>query len=269
MHAGRGHLYVAACLAALLAAPIAAADEQDRFELSLRAAGSYGPVSGFVQVPLGGEPGSSSARRPTLRELGIDDAASYEVTARLRFGSFALFGGYAGLDLASSGTLGKSLVSHGVAFAAGSPAKTSLQLGVPYLGAGWRLAFDGGRLELFPKVDVALLDFSYALDSPDAHAARAYRRLGIRLGAEASYRLGHGFALELDGAAPLPVGSMPQLASVTGRLSYHLSPLSRVRPTLFLGVAGRWIDFHDSQTLPNHSSVRLGPLVTGGFALAF
>jgi hypothetical protein len=238
-------------------------------EFSLRGSGFYGPISGYIQVPLGGNPGTTSPRRPTLHELGIDDAAFYEVTARLQWGHVGVFGGYSGLELDSSGTLSESLVSHGVAFPAGSPFENSTQLDVGNLGAGWKLDFDERRLEVFPKIDVAILDFSYSLDSAGARAARAYRTTAVRLGAEASYDLGHGFGLELDGVASLPIPHMPQLSSVTGRFAYHLFPMGPVRATLFLGCGGKWIDFEDSQTIPNHISVRSGPLLTGGFSLSF
>lgn len=267
-------LRVCAALLILLLAPIARADDTDpapsELEFSLRGSAFYGPISGYVQVPLGGNPGTTSSRRPTLKELGIDDAAFYEVTGRLQWGHVGLFGGYSGLELGETSTLSETLVSHGVTFPAGSPIHSSIQLDVANVGAGWRFDFDGRRLQLFPKIDVALFDFSDSLDSTSAaHAARSYRDVAVRLGAEASYDLGHGFGLELDGDASLPIAQTPQLANVTGRVAYHLFPASRVRATLFLGCGARWIDFEDTQEVPNHVSVRSAPLLTGGFTVSF
>lgn len=266
----------AACAVfACLAAPEARAEDTapsptgSPLELSVDGSGFWGPIEGYIQVPAGGHPGTTSSRRPTLHELGIDDAAFYEVTARLRYGQFVAFGGYTGISLDSSGTLTESLVSHDVSFAAGSPFTTTTDLNSGYLGGGWRFDLDGGRLQLLPRIDVAILDFSYLLDSPGARAARAYRPVAVRLGAEGSYALGHGFAAELDGVASLPVGQMPQLASVTGRVSYSLFPAGPVRLKVFLGTGGRWIDFKDAQTVPNHIHVASGPLLTGGFSLSF
>src|SRR2546426_471163 len=42
----------------------------------------YGSVGGFLQTPNGGAPGTSSSHRPTLHELGIDDAVLYEAGLR-------------------------------------------------------------------------------------------------------------------------------------------------------------------------------------------
>lgn len=266
---------LALCAAAFAfsAAGLAAAEEPEpepnALELTVGASGLYGPISGFIQVPLGGGPGTSSARRPTLKELGIDDATYYELGGRLRWRHFVVLGGYGDLELDGAATPPESLVSHGVAFAAGSPVSSRVHLDVGHLGAGWRFELDDGRLALLPRFDVAILDFSYSLSSPGANASRQYRSTAYALGGEVAYQLGHGFSLELDGAASLPIANTPQLASVTGRVSYHLFPTGPVRVTAFLGAAGRWFDVKDSQAMPNHLEIRAGPLVTGGVSLSF
>jgi len=268
------------CVAALtfLAAPLAAGDETDaaapdaapsEVEFSLGGSGFYGPISGYVQVPLGGNPGTTSSRRPTLHELGIDDAAFWDVTGRVQWRHFGVFAGYTGLDLSSVGTLSESLVTHGVAFAAGSPFKTSIQLDAGYLGAGWKFDFLEGRLEVSPRIAVTILNFDYSLESPSARAARNYRDGAVQLGADAAYQLGHGFALEVDGGASLPIPHMPQLAAVTGRVAYKMFPEAPVHATVFLGCGERWIDFEDSQEVPNKIHVRSGPLLTGGLTISF
>jgi hypothetical protein len=265
---------VGLALSLWLAPLLARADSDDpnappHFEFSLRAAGFYGPVDGFVQVPLGGNPGTSSDRRPSFHEIGVHDAAFYEVTGRLGWGHFAAFAGYSGLELDGSETLDQTLVSHGVTFAAGQAIHSKTELNVPNFGAGWAFDFDDGKLQLFPKLDVALLDFSTSTDAPGLHAARSYTTTTVRLGAEARYQLGGGFALEFDGVTSVPIPHTPQLTNVTGRVSYALFPTSPVHGSVFLGMGGRWIYFEDAQQLPNRIDLRSGPLVTGGFTVAF
>jgi hypothetical protein len=115
----------------------------------------------------------------------------------------------------------------------------------------------------------ALLDFSYDLKSPGAQASRAYRVGAARLGVEGVLRLDHGFSLELEGSASLPIPHVPQLAGVTGRAAWALPALGPVHAALFLGCGARWINFEDAQTLPNHIDVRAGPLLTGGFTVSY
>ncbi|HTO54717.1 MAG TPA: hypothetical protein VMR50_15135 [Myxococcota bacterium] len=242
---------------------------ESEFELGFRGTGAWAPIDGYVQVPLGGNPGSSSSRRPTLKELGISDAGLYELELHFRWDHLVFFGGYSGLGLDSSGTLSQPLVSHGVSFDAGSPFKSSIDLNVGNFGAGYRFDFDGGRLRLMPRIDAAVLDFSYALDSGASRAARDYRVTAMRLGLDGSWALGRGFSLELDGVASVPVPHWPQLASVTGRVAWTAPLQGAVRVGLFLGTGARWIDFEDSQTLPNHIHVTAGPLVLGGITIAY
>lgn len=245
------------------------APEPRPWEFGIEAAGYYGSVSGFVQVPLGGNSGSTSPDRPRLDELGIHSTVFYEVTPRFRWHDLVIIGGYRGMELSSSGTLSQSLVSHGVFFAANSPFQSDVELNVGNIGAGWRFSLADGRLELTPKIDAAILDFSYSLDSPSGSAKRDYRVTAMRLGIEGAWRLGHGLAIELDGVASLPVDIWPQLAGVTARVSYLPFPDAPVRPKLFLGLGARWIDYQDSQGVPNHIHVSTGALFTGGIAVAF
>ena len=168
-----------------------------------------------------------------------------------------------------SSTLTQPLVSHNVLFPAGSPTKSTVDLDVPNFGVGWRFDFDDRRLELFPKLNLVLLDFSYSLDAPGLHASRSYTDFGVGLGAEARYRLPHGFSLEFDGVFPLPISHTAQVANVSGRVAYSFLQSSPVRPTVFLGLGGRWINFKDSQTLPNHTAVSYGPLLIFGLSADF
>jgi hypothetical protein len=272
---GAARALVACVALAAWLAPVARADSdpnapaKSEFEWTFRGSGAWGPVDGYVQVPLGGNAGTSSSRRPTLHELGIHDAPSYQLELGFRWDHFVAFGGYDGLDLDSSGTLAQPLVSHGVAFASGSPFKSSIGLNVGHVGAGWRFDFADGRLRLTPKFDVAILDFSYLLDSPGARAARDYRVTAPRLGFDGSWALGHDLSLEIDGVASIPIPHLPQLPSVTANLCW--TPIQGpVRVGFFLGTGARWIDFEDSQhPVPNHTHVSNGPVVTGGLNIAF
>jgi len=42
-----------------------------------------------------------------------------------------------------------------------------------------------------------------------------------------------------------------------------------VNPSVFIGGGAEWIDYRDSQPVPNHVRADLGPLVTVGFRLSF
>jgi len=230
---------------------------------------SYGSVDGFLQTPNGGAPGTASSRRPTLRELGIDDAVVYEGGLRAQWRHVEIAGGAQFIDLSGSATLSQSLLDHGVAFPAGARVRSDVSLDWYRAGGGWKFALADRRLELTPRIEGALLDFSSALDGAGTRAQRRYAKGALRLGIEGIWHFSLPLSLELNGAASLPLENTPQIATVHGVVQWQPWPQSHcLRPTLFLGAGAEWIDYEDRQQFPNHVHTVLGPLVTGGFILS-
>src|SRR5690348_6400664 len=63
-----------------------AQETSDRnYSFSLGGAYLYGPIRGNIQTPLGGEPGTTSSHRPTLKEIGIDDTSVWDVNGEFRW----------------------------------------------------------------------------------------------------------------------------------------------------------------------------------------
>jgi len=256
----------------LAATPAFAGSEPETrpLEVTLHGAYSFGYVDGFMQTPLGGVPGTSNGRRPTLGELGIHNGGFYDAGLAARWHQLGFYGGYQGIGLEGNGHLPSPLVSHGVSFGEGDSFQTKDRFDWFRLGGGWNFQLAGGRLELFPKADLAVLDFRYKLASPSQDASRSYVKAGFRLGLEGSWSFTRNLSLKLDGAASVPIANTPQIATLGATMNWRLFPSAHaVRPTLFFGAGAEWIDYEDSQTLPNHVRLRLGPLLTGGLSLAF
>jgi hypothetical protein len=250
----------------------AAESEPADYPVTITAEGGvfYGSVDGFLQTPHGGAPGTSSSHRPTLHELGIDDAVLYEAGLRAQWGHLEGLGGAQFIDLSGSATLSQSLVNHGVTFPAGARVHADASLDWYRAGLGWRFEWAEPHLELTPRVEVALLGFSSELTTDDARAQRSYAKAAARLGIAGAWHFNEWLSLGLDGAASLPFENTPQIATVRGAAQWHLAPRNRwLRPTLFLGAGAEWIDYEDRQQVPNHIDTTFGPLVTGGLSLAF
>ena len=259
-----------AILSLLLTALMLSAAEEDP-ALSFRLAGSfyYGQADGFLQTPAGGQPGSSSVRRPTLEELDIDDALFYDALALVRWRQFGFFAGYQAIGLDGRAILDDSLVSRGVTFPSGTPVHAETDLNWMRVGTGWKFELVNRRLELFPKVELALLDFSYALSGGGQTVERSYAKGCLRLGLEGRYRVSRRVSVNLDGEASAPISNTPQIASLAGTVQFDLQPDGRVRPTLFIGGGAQRIEYEDNQALPNHFRVDVAPFVTAGLAISF
>src|SRR6266571_3550066 len=63
---------------AILAADEVAPTDGSKLHFSLEGMWLYGPVSGYMQTPSGGKTGTTSSKRPTLKELGIDNASVFD-----------------------------------------------------------------------------------------------------------------------------------------------------------------------------------------------
>ena len=162
------------------------------------------------------------------------------------------------------------MISRGVSFAAGDAFKTKDHFDWYHFGAGWQFGFLDHRLELFPKVEAAVLDFSYKLSSPSASVSRSYTKSCLRLGLESTYHLSDRISLNLDGAASVPISNTPQIATVVATVNFRLLRERHVlNPSIFLGGGAEWIDYEDNQKLPNHVRLELGPFVTAGCSMKF
>ena len=248
----------------------AMAQETSPVELTVHGSYSFGYVDGFMQTPLGGVAGSSSKRRPDLSELGIHDGGFYDAGLDVRWGRLGLTGGYQDIGLDGSGRLSSPLVSHGVSFAAGDAFRMTTRFDWFHLGGGWRFELAGRRLEIMPKADLAVLDFSYRLKGPTETASRSYAKGSFRLGLEGSWEFNEALSLKLDGAASVPISNTPQIATCNATLNWRVWRRARwFHPALFFGGGAEWIDYEDNQRLPNHLRLNLGPFVTGGLAISF
>jgi hypothetical protein len=75
---GLRQLSAAMCITFFLITTMVAAETSgggDAFRVALEGSFLYGPVEGFLQTPSGGQPGTTSDKRPTLQELDIDRAS--------------------------------------------------------------------------------------------------------------------------------------------------------------------------------------------------
>src|SRR6266480_40101 len=63
---------------AMLAADRVAPADGNKWHFNLEGMWLYGPVSGHMQTPSGGLPGTSSIGRPTLKEMGIKHANVFD-----------------------------------------------------------------------------------------------------------------------------------------------------------------------------------------------
>jgi hypothetical protein len=252
--------------------------DHDRFRFSLEGSFLIGPANGYVQTPAGGQPGTTSPRRPKLDEIGIDTVTAYDVAGNASFGPHQLYLGAQFVRLSGDATLDQPLVTQGQSFPAGTPVSSDLTL--DWYRAGYRYAFafdtDPGRpgdeLLLAPSAGAALLDFHYRLHSRNPAgptADRSYSKLAPQLGLDAEYALTPRLSLAADVLCSLPISNTPFILSTELAAKYRVVHSTHADLDALLGVAYEHISYEDNQPTPNHISVDLGPMLLLGLTLHF
>ncbi len=269
-------LYVAIFLALVLLVnhSTLAQDANDRStSFSLGGAYLYGPIKGNIQTPLGGEPGTTSSHRPTLKEIGIDRTSAWDVNGEFRWRAERFYLGAQFIQPSGSDTLDEPLISHGVTFPAG--AHVSSDIGLNWYRAGYGHEFDFGdnnQLHLTPKIGAAILDFNYKLDSDGLSAKRSYIKAGPQLGAEFEWQPSTRIPLSLDLDVMLSDDFGTSVAAISTEslvAKYRFFERQSFSSSAMIGVAFEQMRYEDNQSVSNRVHVDLGPMLLIGIDLRF
>ena len=253
--------------------------DSERFPLRFGLTGSYlyGPVTGFLQIPLGGRGGTTSADRPKIKDMGIRDASigDGELSIGIPNSGEFFFGGQY-IHESSTARLERTLITHGVSFPKDINVSTNLQLDWYRVGYRYPIVLDQtpeGRPDLIltPWIEAIFWDFSYDINGgSNGNASRSFTKPGIQAGADFAWRPGGGpFSLEAE------VGSFPQLSSVVqisverALARYHFYRWRQFDFSAHLGVEWEQQNFKDNQRTSNHISVNFGPMLFTGLQVNF
>ena len=246
----------------------------DALSISLDVAFLYGPIDGFVQTPKGGNPGSTSSKRPTFEELGFDTISIYEGSIRADWDAHSIFGGAQIARLSGRSRLDEELTSQNVTFPAGSFVDADIQLDWYWLEYLYRFDLSpGGRRNVFtvaPGAGISVFAFHYKLDgSGEEGVDRQYPKVGIRMGCELTWMITDKLSAHGRAFGSLPIPNTPQILDLELVGRYQLWKSRRVKGLGYLGIAYDRIDYKDEQTVPNHILVEMGPMLKAGLQIQF
>jgi hypothetical protein len=247
--------------------------EDDRFRVDLDFHLMFGPVDGFLQTPSGGEPGTTDPNRPTLDEIGIDHASIYDAGLSLALDQHIITVGGQLIRLDGSATLARELLTQSTLFPAGSRVDSKVKLDWFRLGYQYEFRFDlpsGDQFRFAPAIQGVLLDFHYELDSPGLTVNRAYAKGGMQVGASAQWLSTGPFSLEASLYWGVPIENMVEIFSfqIIGKCQLWGDSQGN-GGAAYLGLAFETIDYLDSQRIPNHVDVTIGPMLVAGVQIRF
>lgn len=218
----------------------------------------YAPISGYLQTPAGGKPGTSDIRRPTFGEVGVNNTTYSDVFLRYRKNQYAIYALGRFMDIDSSGVLKRDLTSQAQNFFEGEAYKFDTTFNFYHVG----LQDDFGLLT--GKIELALMDFHYKLRTSAALADRSYTKAGLRLGAEKNFKFDKiDIAIEASGS--IPISNTPYIYSAGSTVKYLLTD----RLNIAVGVQYFYLDYKDSQDLQNHLRLEMRPALSASLQFLF
>lgn len=245
---------------------------EKRFQPSLDGKFLWGPINGFVQIPTGGQPGSTSVDRPTFEELDINFVSMGDIAGGLGWTDHALYGGARLIRLSGDSVLTRPLVSQGITFPAGSPVSSDIQLDWYRGGYRYRFAYaneEGDQISFAPAVGFALLNFDYELRGTTGAAQRGFTEGALQLGVEGDWSPKGPFSVSAGIMSTLPVSDWPLIFSIQATGGYQLWGEGDRGGRVVLGIGFDRIQFEDDQTIPNKIDANLGPLLLVGLEVSF
>ena len=261
---------------AIFAADQVAPQTSGNFHLTLEGMWMYGPVSGHLQTPSGGRPGTTSSNRPSFGEIGINTASIYDTEVTVSFRDHGLYLGAQWIRLSGDARLEEKLISQGETFGAGTRVNSDVRL--DWYRVGYRYRIQRGdeagaelpNTEIYSRLGAAILDFHYRLDGAgSALADRSYIKVAPQMGVEMEWHATKNFSLAGEFTSTLPFPSMPWIVTVELEGKYKFFEKNGIGLSGFLGAGYEKINFHDHQDVSNEINADFGPMLRVGVELRF
>jgi hypothetical protein len=221
----------------------------DGFGISVRQ--GYAPISGYLQTPAGGNPGTSDVRHPTFKELDIDDTSYTDIDLYYKSRNYTPYFNLRLIDVDSSGILGKDLTTQGQTFLKGESYDHETSFNIYRLGLKYDFAY------FRPKIELAVTDFDYRLESAGVQAKRSYAKSAVRLGVEKDFNV-DVLDIMLETSGSIPLSDTPELFTAGAVVKYWFTEHVNVG----LDVQYFYLDYEDSQDLSNHLRLEMQPAVS-------
>lgn len=199
---------------------------------------------GFMQTPIGGQPGTSDLKRPTLAELGIKNIRIGEQVTQIYWKNFIFYLGYQRIQPKSRGYLSQTLRTYGNTILASTFLETSNRFDCYRIGIAMPVALTH-KIKFTPKFEFLVLNFDYHFKTAKLDKHRGYRHLTVRAGKQLAYQATPQLVVNVEKLQSLPLADTLNVLTTEVGISHQ---------TLNLAITQHQqnLEFEDGQALPNH-----------------
>jgi hypothetical protein len=247
---------------------VGAADAGGRLRVTAALEMRVGNPRGHIQIPKGGQPGTTSPGRPTFEEVGVDTAWAPALDVTLALRRHRLHVGAVYWLLHGEETLRQALTSHEDFYPAGTAVESSSAVGESYLSYGY--AFDLSRaVTVTPALGVYGHRIAYEIAGGGNTSTRDFSAYSPMFETEVLWR--PGGRMHVTAHLRLVLDDVLGLESPTNvvdaQVRWHWDLWSRGSLHLATGVTS--ISHHDEQPVPNEILLEVLPWFGFGGELRF
>ncbi|MDK4501134.1 hypothetical protein MWG03_02165 [Fusobacterium necrophorum] len=243
---------------------------------SLQVLSSAGKINGFVQIPKGGQYGTTSKERPDFEELGINHIYYPEITISTKWNKFSmsLHGKYE--TFKGKSTLKKDLISHNIPIPEGSSFKTKHKYA--YYGLNFYYdVFATEKWNMTSGFGINVFDFHYEFSATNKEGnvitnkdSRKFHAGIPMIGLEARYQFSEKSKIIFALNSNIPMKSVKQYLDTSLLFSYNLYKNKDQELNLLGGIGYEKWKFRDSQKeMQNYMKHSISPVYKLGLEYKF
>lgn len=231
---------------------------------------NFGTIDGYVQIPKGGQFGTTSEKRPEFDELGIDNISYPELSFTAKWDKFSVYYALNHKTFKGNSTLKKDLITHNTQLYAGEKINTKHKYVFHRFGLGYDLSL-ANNFTLTPKFEISLFDFSYQFSTnAGKNSQRRFRAGTVRVGGAAKYDFNKDFSLTFDLMTHIPHDSIRSSLETSLIASYNVYRQGSTEVNVLAGLSYDMFKYRDTQRdMQNFMYSKTKPIYKIGLELKF
>ena len=240
-------------------------ESNDGISLSLN--NKLGKVSGYIQIPSGGEKGTTSDRRPTLLELGIDNIKTFEAAFWYNKNQHGLGLILHPIRFTGSTILNQDLIFHNLDYLKGSKVEYDIKLDWYEIGYSYKYSLSK-NFNISPTIRGVIWDFKTELTVDNISDDRNFNSGGCRIGLIGDWNINKWFSISVEGIIPLPFNVQIYTFNINGNV--NILKKKDYQLSIYSGISYEKMYFKDGQDdEQNNIDINFGPIWYYGLTISF